>query len=174
MIILCVGSGLATGWSPSKESYRLCKKDQETDKAAKAQERAVEPSIDGWMDGWTDGHGVGSQMLLCFVVTAMITSHPYIRRASFKTALQPVLSVLLNSVKWMNRESPWHRGVGANESSGHAPNRHAPFSSEKRRRLESSWNAFRCLARFSERPVRVRDLMILLLAPSVFAQAGQL
>jgi hypothetical protein len=23
-VVLCVGSGLATGWSPSKESYRLC------------------------------------------------------------------------------------------------------------------------------------------------------
>jgi hypothetical protein len=28
---------------PSKESYRLCKKDSETGKAAKAQQRAVEP-----------------------------------------------------------------------------------------------------------------------------------
>jgi hypothetical protein len=28
---------------PSKESYRLFEKDQETEKAAKAQQRAVEP-----------------------------------------------------------------------------------------------------------------------------------
>jgi hypothetical protein len=24
--VLCAGCGLATGWTPSKESYRLCKK----------------------------------------------------------------------------------------------------------------------------------------------------
>jgi hypothetical protein len=36
---------------PSKESYRLYI-DQETEKAAKSQQRAVESWMDGWMDGW--------------------------------------------------------------------------------------------------------------------------
>jgi hypothetical protein len=35
---------------PSKESYRLCKKDQGTEKAAKDQQRAVEPKIDRYID----------------------------------------------------------------------------------------------------------------------------
>jgi hypothetical protein len=42
-VLLCVGSGLATGWPLSKESYRLCKKDYETEEEARAQQRAVEP-----------------------------------------------------------------------------------------------------------------------------------
>jgi hypothetical protein len=42
-VVLCAGSGFATGWSPSKESYRLCKKDYETEEEARAQQRAVEP-----------------------------------------------------------------------------------------------------------------------------------
>jgi hypothetical protein len=29
-------------------------KDQETEKAAKAQQRAVEPKIERWLDGWID------------------------------------------------------------------------------------------------------------------------
>jgi hypothetical protein len=39
----------------SKESYRLCKKDYETEEEARAQQKAVEPLMDGWMDGWMDG-----------------------------------------------------------------------------------------------------------------------
>jgi hypothetical protein len=31
-VVLCADSGLATGWSPSKESYRLCKKIKELEK----------------------------------------------------------------------------------------------------------------------------------------------
>jgi hypothetical protein len=46
-VVLCIGSGLVTGWSPSKESYRMCI-DQETGKAAKVHKG------DGWMDGRTD------------------------------------------------------------------------------------------------------------------------
>jgi hypothetical protein len=42
---MCAGSGLATGWSPSKKSYRLCKRLRNW-KAAKVQQRAVEPQID--------------------------------------------------------------------------------------------------------------------------------
>jgi hypothetical protein len=42
-VVLCVGSGLATGWSLVKESYRLCKKDYEIEDEARAQRRAVEP-----------------------------------------------------------------------------------------------------------------------------------
>jgi hypothetical protein len=30
------------------------KKDQDTEKAAKVQQKAVEPWMDGWMDGWMD------------------------------------------------------------------------------------------------------------------------
>jgi hypothetical protein len=45
---LCVGSGLATGWSPSKESYRLCKR-LRTEKAAKAQQRVVAPQMNEWL-----------------------------------------------------------------------------------------------------------------------------
>jgi hypothetical protein len=41
-VLSCLGSGLAVASSTSKESHRLCK-DQETEKAAKAQQRAVEP-----------------------------------------------------------------------------------------------------------------------------------
>jgi hypothetical protein len=40
-VVLCVGSGLATGWSPSKESYRLCIGLRNW-KAGKIQQRAVE------------------------------------------------------------------------------------------------------------------------------------
>jgi hypothetical protein len=35
----------------SKESYRPCKKDYETEEA-KAQQRAVEPSKNEWMNEW--------------------------------------------------------------------------------------------------------------------------
>jgi hypothetical protein len=41
--VLCVGSGLATGWSPIQGILPTVQKDQETNKAAKAQQRAVEP-----------------------------------------------------------------------------------------------------------------------------------
>jgi hypothetical protein len=43
-VVLCVGSGLATAWSPSKKSYRLCIRLRNW-KAAKAQQRAVEPRM---------------------------------------------------------------------------------------------------------------------------------
>jgi hypothetical protein len=35
---------------PSKESYRLCKIDYETEEEAKAQQRAVEPLKNEWVD----------------------------------------------------------------------------------------------------------------------------
>jgi hypothetical protein len=40
---LCVGSGLARADHSSTDSYRLCKKDYETEEEARAQQRAVEP-----------------------------------------------------------------------------------------------------------------------------------
>jgi hypothetical protein len=42
-VVLCVGSGIATGWSPIKRILPTVYKDQETEKAAKAQQWAVEP-----------------------------------------------------------------------------------------------------------------------------------
>jgi hypothetical protein len=41
--VLCVGSGLATGWYPVQGFLHLCKKDYKTEEEARAQQRAVEP-----------------------------------------------------------------------------------------------------------------------------------
>jgi hypothetical protein len=41
--VLCVGSGLVTGQAHSPGITTDCVKDQETEKVAKAQQRAVEP-----------------------------------------------------------------------------------------------------------------------------------
>jgi hypothetical protein len=44
LVLSCVQvAALRRADPPSKESYRLCKKDQETEKAAKFQQRVVEP-----------------------------------------------------------------------------------------------------------------------------------
>jgi hypothetical protein len=48
-VVLCVGSGIVTGSSPSKESYRLRKNDKETEMVAKVQQRAVE----SWIEKYT-------------------------------------------------------------------------------------------------------------------------
>jgi hypothetical protein len=42
-VVLCVGSGLATGRYPSKESYRLYEKEYEIEEEARAQQWTVEP-----------------------------------------------------------------------------------------------------------------------------------
>jgi hypothetical protein len=47
-VVLCVGSGLATGWLLVKETYRLCKKHDETEEEARAKPRAVEPLMNEW------------------------------------------------------------------------------------------------------------------------------
>jgi hypothetical protein len=52
-VALCVGNGRVTSWSPSKESYRLYII-QETEKAAKVQQRAVEPQTHGEKNIQTD------------------------------------------------------------------------------------------------------------------------
>jgi hypothetical protein len=44
-VVLCAGRGLATGWSPVQRVLPTVKY-QETEKAAKAQQRAIEPLID--------------------------------------------------------------------------------------------------------------------------------
>jgi hypothetical protein len=51
-VVLCAGSGLATGSSPAQVVLTTAYKDQETAKAVKVQQMAVEPKMDGWMDGW--------------------------------------------------------------------------------------------------------------------------
>jgi hypothetical protein len=62
-VALCVGRGLATGWSPVQGVLPTVNKDKETEKADKVQQRDVEPWMDGWvggwMDGWTDGRTDG-------------------------------------------------------------------------------------------------------------------
>jgi hypothetical protein len=58
-VVLCVCSGLATGWSLSKESYRLCKKRLRNWRRGKAHQKNVEPLmnkwLNGWMNDWMDG-----------------------------------------------------------------------------------------------------------------------
>jgi hypothetical protein len=50
----CVGAeALGRADPPSEEPYPLCK-NQETEKAAKFQQKAV----DGWMDGWMDSRHI--------------------------------------------------------------------------------------------------------------------
>jgi hypothetical protein len=45
---LCASRGLATGWSPVQGILPNVWKDQETEKVAKAQQRAVKPQIDAY------------------------------------------------------------------------------------------------------------------------------
>jgi hypothetical protein len=42
-VVLCIGSGLVKADHSSKESYRLCKNDYETEEKARVLQRAVEP-----------------------------------------------------------------------------------------------------------------------------------
>jgi hypothetical protein len=42
-VVLYAGSGFATGWSPAQGALPTVQRDQETEKAAKTQQRAVEP-----------------------------------------------------------------------------------------------------------------------------------
>jgi hypothetical protein len=41
--VLCAGTGLRTGWSPVQGVLPTVQKDEEPEKAAKVQQRAVEP-----------------------------------------------------------------------------------------------------------------------------------
>jgi hypothetical protein len=56
-VVLCVGSGLAMGWSPSKEYYRLCTRSRNW-KSGQGPTKGCR-AIDGWMDGWMDGRTDG-------------------------------------------------------------------------------------------------------------------
>jgi hypothetical protein len=49
-IVLCVDMGLATGWSPSKESYCLCKKITKLKKRPGPNKGPVEPLVNEWMN----------------------------------------------------------------------------------------------------------------------------
>jgi hypothetical protein len=55
-VVLCVHSGLSIGWSPSKESYRLCIGLRNW-KSGPGPTKGVQRHrwVDGWMDGWMDG-----------------------------------------------------------------------------------------------------------------------
>jgi hypothetical protein len=49
-VVLCVGSAALRLADPTpKETYRLCKKDLETEEEARAQKKAVEP-LNEWMN----------------------------------------------------------------------------------------------------------------------------
>jgi hypothetical protein len=61
-VVLCVGSGLATGWSPSEESYRLCI-GLRTEKVARARQRTVEPLM--MMNRMFNEYGTVLEMRIC-------------------------------------------------------------------------------------------------------------
>jgi hypothetical protein len=48
-VVLCVGSGLATGWSPAQGALPTVYMIKKLQKAAKDQQKEVIP-MDGWMD----------------------------------------------------------------------------------------------------------------------------
>jgi hypothetical protein len=53
---------------PSKESYRLCKKDYEIEEEARAEQRAVEPLISEMKEYF--------QKMVVFIVTTVRSSNP--------------------------------------------------------------------------------------------------
>jgi hypothetical protein len=53
-VILCVGSGLATRWSPSRESYLLHKYVYENEESSRAQQWVIDPLMNEWLnDRWS-------------------------------------------------------------------------------------------------------------------------
>jgi hypothetical protein len=49
-VVLCVGSGLARGWSPFQGVLPTVQKDYDTEEEATAQQTAVKPLMNEWMN----------------------------------------------------------------------------------------------------------------------------
>jgi hypothetical protein len=51
-VVLCVLAALRRADPPSKESYRLCNKDYETEEEVRAQQMAIQPLMNEWKNEW--------------------------------------------------------------------------------------------------------------------------